>query len=220
MDLNKDKRNIYTVDAESYSEYMNENWKKPTDFLSSFIKILLVILLLVISYFFYKIVKADLSFSEVFNKQELLSTYSLFESNEPSKDIEKEDYVEVLAKNMPKDLEEFEKVVLSANRKHDEPVVLKKEELKIEKLPAVVVAEVILEEPPSLVEHEVKTTEVVLSKVNEFVEKVREEIVVAEVESNVVEVTSSKVVALKEKTPSTVLSETYLDRMVAELNSL
>jgi hypothetical protein len=39
MDLNKDNRDIYTIDSESYSEYMQDNWKKPTDFLSSFIKI-------------------------------------------------------------------------------------------------------------------------------------------------------------------------------------
>ena len=94
MDLNKDNRNVYSVDVESYSEYMHENWKKPTDFLSSFIKILLLVLLLVLGYFFYKIVEADLTFSEVFNKEEFLSTYSLFYTDEKSKEIAiEEDYI-------------------------------------------------------------------------------------------------------------------------------
>jgi hypothetical protein len=215
MDLNKDNRNIYTVDAETYSEYMHDNWEKPTDFLSSSIKILLVVLLLVVGYFFYKIVKADLSFAEVFNKKELIATYSFFKSDEEPKYIEKEDYIEVLAKNISTDLEEPKKVVLSVTKKYDEPIVVKKEiekkeEVKIEKVVEVVVAEVILEEPPSLVEDEVKTTEVIVSKVNKLVEKV-----IIEKE----EIVTNKVMALEKRT-SRVLTETYLDRMVEELNSL
>ena len=219
MDLNKDKRNIYTVDAETYSEYMHDNWKKPTDFLSSFIKILLLILVLVVSYFFYKIVKADLSFTEVFNKKELIATYEFFNANNKPEYVEQEDYVEVLAKKTPTDLEEAKKtVVLAVTKEYDVPVVEKKEEVEIEKVEAVVVVEVILEEPPSLVEEEVKVTEVEVSKVSELV--VKEEIVAVPVVKNVVEVATNKVMALEEETTPKVLTESYLDKMVEELNSI
>ena len=207
MDLNKDNRNVYTVDAESYSEYMHENWEKPTDFLSSFIKILLLVLLLVLGYFFYKIVKADLSFSEVFNKQEFLSTYSLFNTDEKSKEIAiKEDYVEVLAKKT---------VVLLVSKKHDELVSSKKEEVEIEKVAAVVVTELSLEEPPSLVEDEVKTIE----PIQKVIEEKKEEIKVKSVEPVMVEMIPSEILTHKEEAKSNVLTETYLDRMVEELNS-
>jgi len=207
MDLNKDNKDIYTIDAESYSEYMYENWEKPTDFLSSFIKILLLVLLLVLGYFFYKIVKADLSFSEVFNKQELLSTYSLFNTDEKSKEIAiKEDYVEVLAKKT---------VVLLVSKKHDELVSSKKEEVEIEKVAAVVVTELSLEEPPSLVEDEVKTIE----PIQKVIEEKKEEIKVKSVEPVMVEMIPSEILTHKEEAKSNVLTETYLDRMVEELNS-
>ena len=135
MNLKKDNQDIYTIDSKSYSEYMQENWEKPKDFLSSFIKFLLFILLLVMAYFFYKVVKADLSFSEVFNKQELLSTYELFDNDGKQIDIEKENYVEVLAKNISTDVVKFQKtVVLGATQKHDEFIVEKKEKKIVESL--------------------------------------------------------------------------------------
>lgn len=139
MELNKDKQNIYTVDVESYSEYMHENWKKPTNYLNSLIKLLLVILLLVLAYFFYKIVKADLSFSEVFNKQELLSTYRIFD-NDREIYIEKEGYVEVLAKQMSTDVEKTKEVVLSVSRQYDELIL---EESQKEEVISVVAVEII-----------------------------------------------------------------------------
>ncbi len=100
MELNRDNKDIYTIDAKSYATQMHEEVEESGDFLGSFIKILLVILVLIFGYFFYKTVKADLSFSEVFNRQELLSFYALFNSDEEPKKIEKEDYVEVLAKEI------------------------------------------------------------------------------------------------------------------------
>ena len=218
MDLNKDNRNVYTVDVESYSEYMNENWKKPTDFLSSFIKILLLVLLVVVGYFFYKIVKADLTFSEVFNKQQFLSTYSLFNTDEKSKnEVIKEDYVEVLAQNISTNREEAKKtVVLTVSKKHDELVSSKKEEVEIEEV-AAVVTELSLEEPPSLVADEVKTIEEPIQKV---IEEKKEELEVKSVEPVIVETIASEILTHKEEAKSNVLTETYLDRMVEELNSL
>ena len=124
MDLNKDNRDIYTIDSESYSEYMQDNWKKPKDLLTSFIKILFIILLVVMGYFFYKIVKADLSFSEVFNKKKLLATYKFFNANDKPLYIKEEDYVEALAVISPIEIQENKKtVVLAVSKNYDEPVV-------------------------------------------------------------------------------------------------
>lgn len=80
MDLNKDNKNIYTINSENYTGYMQENKKKPKDLLNSVIKVLLFILLLVVSYFFYKILKPNFSFFEIFNKKELVSTDEEFEN--------------------------------------------------------------------------------------------------------------------------------------------
>jgi len=217
MDLNKDNRNVYTVDVESYSEYMNKNWKKPTDFLSSFIKILLLVLLLVLGYFFYKIVKADLTFSEVFNKQQFLSTYSLFNRGEnPKNEVIKEDYVEVLAQNISTNREEAKKtVVLTVSKKNDE-LVSSKKEVEIEEV-GVVVTELSLEEPPSLVADEVKTIEEPIQK--KVIEEKKEEIKVKSVESVIVETIASEILTDKEEAKSNVLTKTYLDRMAEELNS-
>jgi len=215
MDLNKDNRNVYTVDAESYSEYMHENWKKPTDFLSSLIKILLVILLLVIAYFSYRIIKDDLSFSEVFNKKELLSAYSLFDSDEKSKEIVKEDYVEVLAKSTTTDLEQLEKVLL----------IEKKEEVEAEKIVAVVLEKLVEEESLSPLKEEVKSIDPI-EQITEKIEvkpvevEVKKEIIVKKVINNAVKVETLEVMTLKEEDQSKILTETYLDRMIEELNSL
>ena len=214
MDLNKDNRNVYTVDAESYSEYMHDNWEKPTDFLSSFIKILLVILLLVIAYFSYRIIKDDLSFSEVFNKKELLSAYSLFDSDEKSKEIVKEDYVEVLAQSTTTDLEQPKKIPL-----------IKKEEVEVEKIEAIVLDKVVEVEQLSALKEEVKSIEPI-EQITEKIEvkpvevEVQKEIIVEEVIADVVKVETIEVKTLEEKQQSNILTESYLDRMVEELSSL
>ena len=119
MDLNKDDQNIYTVDSESYKEYVREDTQESRDFLGSFIKLLLLILLLIITYFFYKIVKADLSFSEVFNKQELFATYKAISNDEPIH-IEEKDTVGVLIEKM---------AVLPVSNKYDESTLGEKEEV-------------------------------------------------------------------------------------------
>ena len=246
MDLNKDNKNVYTVDAESYSEYMHENEIKPTSFLNSFIKILLVILLVVVGYFFYRILKDDLSFSEVFNKKELISTYALISADDKTEDVKKENYVEVLAKTE----------VVSEN--HDEPVTAKEEKNEISKVVAERVEEEIRVEVVNKVESikvqepikeaveekevelvEVKVEkekepevieiiEVVAPKVVAPIEEIVEETVVIEPKVSRIEVVEHKVEELKEvekktavePTSSKVLSETYLDRMVKELNSI
>jgi hypothetical protein len=180
---------------------MQDNWKEPSDLLGTFIKFLLLLLFLVLSYFFYKIVKADLSFSEVFNKKELLSAYKLFDNNDKEIYIEKEDYIEVLAKNIPTELEEqTQTAVLSAFKIREEPAVSKKEieTKKIEIVNTIIVEEIIAQEKVVVSE---KPQEV------QIIEEVKKEIVVESVTN-------------KEASEETTLSKTYLDSITRELNSL
>jgi hypothetical protein len=193
MDLNKANKDIYTVDRDSYSEYMQESSTGTKDLLSSFIKLLLFVLLILLSYFFYKIVKADLSFSEVFNKKELIATYKLFKNDDKEIYIKKEDYADVLAKNIA--IEEPTKTTLLAiTQKYAEPVVVKEEVVKVEKKPVIVVLDI--------------------------VEEQKKEIKIEVVAPVVVNVMPSEVKINKEERELNVLSDSYLERMVEELNSI
>jgi hypothetical protein len=103
MNLNKDNQNIYTIESENYIQYMHEQEQEQKSLLTTVIKFLLLTLFLLVSYFLYQVVKSDLSFSEVFNKQELLSNYEKFKNrinvdNNIPKYSEQKAYVEVLAK--------------------------------------------------------------------------------------------------------------------------
>ena len=197
MDLNKDNRNVYTVDPEVYSEYMHENIKKPSSTLNSIVKILLLILLIVLGGFYYKILKEDLSFSEVFNKKEFFSIYSFLDrSEETTKSVLMENNIEVLAQ---------EKVIVK-EKKTESSLVIKEEEVKKE--------EVIVKKEEPVVE---KTT-IVLT------EEVKKELpVIEKVEVSHIEVVQK---VIEQKTPasntptSDILSDSYLDKMVEELNSL
>jgi len=100
MDLNKDNRDVYTIDSESYSMYMKENRKKPRDLLGFIIQFLVVILLFVLVYLFFNILKNDLTFSEVFNKKELLSTYESLMGSDEKTSANHENHREVLAKKI------------------------------------------------------------------------------------------------------------------------
>ena len=192
MDLNKDNKNVYTVDPEVYSEYMHENIKKPSSTLNSIVKILLLILLIVLGGFYYKILKEDLSFSEVFNKKEFFSIYSFLDKSEQTtKSVLMENNIEVLAQ---------EKVIVKEKKtesslvKKEEEVIVKKEEPVVEKT-TIVLTEEVKKELPVIEKVEVSNIEVV--------QKV-----------------------IEQKTPasntptSDILSDSYLDKMVEELNSL
>lgn len=186
MDLNKDNKNIYTVDAESYAEYMHENEEKPTNILNSSIKILLLILLLVLTYFFYKILKDDLSFSQVFNKKELVSTYALLKSDDTSKDT----YVEVLAKDVSTDTVKAKKV----------------EKEKVETIKKV--------ETTKIIEPIKKTVED--KKVEEVKVVVKKEVVA---ESATIDIATPAISTPRNVSKTTVLNESYVDRMLKEMNS-
>ena len=120
MNLNKDNQNIYTIESENYIQYMHEQEQQKKSILTTVIKFLLLMLLLIVSYFLYQVSKSNLSFSEVFNKQELLSSYKNFKSrvntnNKPHKYIEKKAYVEVLAKKT---------AVLSVTKEYKKPIII------------------------------------------------------------------------------------------------
>ena len=193
MDLIKDNKNIYTVDSENYAEYMHDNWKKPRDILTTFIKLLLLILLFIVSYFFYNMLKEDLSFSEVFNKKELLSTYKLFYNDNEEKYVEKkENSVHILAKDISEKIEEPTKTaLLSSTQKYTEPmlddVVNRVNEVMLKEKVIVVEKKVVVLEKPKLV------------KIIEVVRK--EKIVKQDVSEEIV------------------FSENYLDLMAEALNS-
>lgn len=188
MDLNKDNKDIYSIDRETYSTYMKSDRKESTNLLDSIIKLLLLVLVLILSYFTYYIIEKDLSFKDVFNKNELHSAYNFFEPEE--KLIEEKTHIVAVSKNIVKPKETM--------------VIPIKSEVKIVEVePIVTSKEVIMEEPIIVVKKvEVKDEPIVLAKVTE---KVVENIPkIEEKEQNKVEV----------------LSESYLDLMTKELNSL
>ena len=196
MDLNKDNKNVYTVDPEVYSEYMHENIKKPSSTLNSIVKILLLILLIVLGGFYYKILKEDLSFSEVFNKKEFFSIYSFLDrSEQTTKSVLMENNIEVLAQ---------EKVIVK--EKEIESSLLKEEEAKEEKV-------IIKKEEPIVEKHTIALREEVKKELP-VIEKV--EVSNIEVVQKVIEQNSPA-----SHTPtSDIISDSYLDKMVDELNSL
>ena len=119
MTLNKDKQNIYTIDSEHYIMYMHEQ-EHQNSLLTKIIKFLLLTLFLIVSYFLYQVAKSDLSFSEIFNKQELLSRYEKFKNrinvdNKRPKYVEQITYVETLAKKT---------AVLSVTKEYKKPIVV------------------------------------------------------------------------------------------------
>jgi len=204
MDLNKDNRDIYTIDSESYSEYMKEKVSKPRDLLSFIIQILIVILLFVLVYLFFNILKNDLTFSEVFNRKELLSTYeSLVESDDEIHVVVDDKLEKVPEKTTPKKIaivsEEKPLKKVAVTEKEQQPVIKNREVTK----------EVVV------------VTPTVIEKAEVMVKKPKvEEVIVQEKEIIVKEDSKPlKVVEKKKIEDESELTESYLDRMVAELNS-
>ena len=207
MDLNKDNRDVYTIDSESYSEYMQENRKEPRDLLTTLIQFLILILLLVLVYFFFNILKNDLTFSEVFNKKELISTYESLEESYDEVPTKTEKYREVLAKKISTEKKAPvestpNKIAVMREKKSIESMVVKKAKpviINVEKKEETVVS----------VEKIVVAKEV--SKPVKTIEKLE---VKKRVKSEPV-----KVIENGEVPEESELTESYLDRMVAELNS-
>jgi len=211
MDLNKDNRDVYTIDSEHYSEYMEETRKEPKDLLATIIQFLVVILLLVVVYFFFNILKNDLSFSEVFNKKELVSTYeSLVDSDDKIHIV-----VEKEAKNVP------EKIALVTEKKPNIVVVEQEDKPLIEKIKKIEEPKVSTIIAPTVV----KKVEPIIKapKIEEVI--VQEKVLVVKEEPKTVEIVKVEaqpveVIETKKVSEETELTESYLDRMVAELNSI
>jgi len=216
MDLNKDNRDIYTIDSESYSEYMKEKVSEPRDLLSFIIQILIVILLFVLVYLFFNILKNDLTFSEVFNKKELLSAYeSLVDSddeihvvmdNESEKVPEKMSSKKIVIISEKKPLE---KVAVTEKK---QPVIKEIEKTKESKEVEVVTLTVVKKEKPMV--KKPKVEEVIVQEKEIVVKEHFKPVAIIKVETKPVEVIKKKKIEDESE-----LTENYLDRMVAELNS-
>jgi len=216
MDLNKDNRDIYTIDSESYSEYMKEKVSKPRDLLSFIIQILIVILLFVLVYLFFNILKNDLTFSEVFNKKELLSAYeSLVDSddeihvvmdNESEKVPEKMSSKKIVIISEKKPLE---KVAVTEKK---QPVIKEIEKTKESKEVVLITPTVVKKEKPMV--KKPKVEEVIVQEKEIVVKEDSKPVAIIKVETKPVEVIKKKKIENESE-----LTESYLDRMVAELNS-
>jgi len=222
MDLNKDNRDVYTIDSESYSEYMKENSEKPRDLLGIIIQFLIVILLIVLVYLFFNILKNDLTFSEVFNKKEVLSMYESLVDNHDEVQVDSEEYREVLAKK------------IATEKKNNQQIVSEKTISKEATPPKIVVVEKVKPIIKNVEKKEEPSTEELKSTVQEkrkteviTVEKV---IVVKEEPKPLERIEKVEVKKIVKSEPVEViengevpeegeLTESYLDRMVAELNS-
>jgi len=221
MDLNKDNRDIYTIDSESYSEYMRENIKEPRDLLSAIIQLLIVILLFVLVYLFFNILKNDLTFSEVFNKKELLSTYeSLVESDDDDLRVVMDEEVEKVSNKIaiksttPKsnEMASEKKEAVSVVTKRDKPIIKKVEKIEKPKVAVVIPPTVVKKVEPVVVASKIEKI-----SVQEKVIKVKEKPM--PVETVAVKEKAVEVIKKREVSDETELTESYLDRMVAELNS-
>jgi len=235
MDLNKDNRDVYTIDSESYSMYMKENRKKPRDLLGFIIQFLVVILLFVLVYLFFNILKNDLTFSEVFNKKELLSTYESLMGSDEKTSANHENHREVLAKKIAtvtKEKPTEHHTIVVAEEKSVTKSVAKKEAPKVALMVSKVATKKIepiakVASEPIVEEH--KAQEVVAEKKVVAIEKV---VVVKEepkplkhietveakemVKAEPMEVIETTEVPEEERE----LTESYLDRMIAELNDI
>jgi len=217
MDLNKDNRDIYTIDRESYSEYMKENIKEPRDLLSSIIQLLMVILLFVLVYLFFNILKNDLTFSEVFNKKELVSTYESLTDGEDEIQIEAEAYSEVLSEKIAtvsekKPIEHI--VIVEQDKSVVKELAFKEEIVTKEKEPIRKIEPEVISKENKV--EEVRTAEKVIvlkevTKPMKRIETVQRRKVVQEKASEVM-----KNIDISEESE---LTESYLKRMIEELNS-
>jgi len=245
MDLNKDNRDVYTIDSESYSEYMEETRKKPRNLLGTIIQFLIVILLLVLVYFFFNILKNDLSFSEVFNKKELLATYESLVGSQNEIQIETEENSKVLVKEIapkPKIQQTIsEKITSEEPTPHKIAVVTEQKVIENialeEKAKPVIksIEKVEKEEPSKIAVTSIKVESIPIEKENREDKIVTEEkvVVVKEVPKplkTIEKVEVKKIVKVEAKPVEVVenaevaeeseLTDSYLDRMVAELNSI
>jgi len=198
MNLNKDNRDIYTIDSESYSMYMKENREESRDSLGFIIQLLIVILLFVLVYFFFNILKNNLTFSEVFNKKELLTTYeSLVDSDDEIK-VVLEDEGEIVPK---KAVLSTEKKSTTASIEQDKSLIQKvetREEAKV----AVTVTQVVTKKIGPMV------------KIPKIVEEPKP-VKIIKVEAKAIEL-----IKKKKLSEGTELTDNYLERMTEELNSI
>lgn len=206
MDLNKDSKDIYTIDAESYTQQRKDYPRESNNLLSFLINILLFLLAVVISFFLYQITKNNYSFDDVLNKEKIMATFN-FSSDEKDKQtadiVIKEPMVKESAK--PIKIEVVEKVV--------KEMVAKKETLKEKET---------IVKKETIKEKETVKEETIVKK--ETVPEIKKEIVVKKVEVLKEEKkTEPKVTIItpkkeKEKVEEDVLSTEYLNEMTKAMN--
>lgn len=141
MDLNKDNRDIYTIDAESYTQQRKQHKEEPRSLLSFLINLLLFILAIVISFFLYNIIKNKYTLNDVLNKEKILNTFHI--STEPTKAKEEVDDMEALAQQIvtSMDLEKSTQTVESVETvnpaKKKETTIVVEEKPKVSKIESV-----------------------------------------------------------------------------------
>ena len=215
MDLDKDNKDIYTIDSENYSEYMQEDKKEPRDLLSTVIQFLIVILLIVLVYFFFNILKNDLTFSEVFNKKELLATYESLTDSDEEIHIEQENNAEVLPKKIAMVVEQ-DKFVAKKVEQKEEPKVAVPVSMVVAKETKPIIK---VESKPMVKENKVEEV-IAVEKIVVVNEEPKPLKTIEKVEAKkIVEAEPVEVIENLEVPEESELTESYLDRMVAELNS-
>ncbi len=98
MDLNKDNKDVYTIDAESYTQARKKNEIESPSRLSFLINLLLAVLAVVISFFLYNIIKNGYTLNDVFNKERLTQTFSI--ADDSKERVKENDNMETLAKEI------------------------------------------------------------------------------------------------------------------------
>jgi len=220
MDLNKDNRNVYTIDSESYAMYMKENRQKPKGLLSNIIQFLMIIFLLILVYFFFYILKNDLTLSDVFNKKELLATYESFMHDKKVLDTQKKPQTrhQIKTEKMASEEPTSHKIaVVTKKSVVDTPHVAKVVESKvisvIKKKKSEAPLKVVASEP-MVKEHQEEQQIVVIEEAPKPLKRMEQ------VESKkIVESKPVDVIENTEVPEESDLTENYLDRMIEELNS-
>ncbi len=192
MDLNKDNKDVYTIDAKSYTQARKKNEIESSNRLSFLINLLLAILAVVISFFLYNIIKNGYTLNDVFNKERLTQTFKIADDSKVL--VKKNDNMETLAKEI------ITKMELPKEKSIAKIEVKKVETPKVESV-------VHKPLPP-------KEIKVVEEKVSE--EKVIE---VKKVEPVIVK-TKKAESSTTDSTTDDLLSSEYLKKMQEEMNNL
>ena len=248
MDLNKDHRDIYTIDAESYTQQRKQHKEEPRSLLSFLINLLLFILAIVISFFLYNIIKNKYTLNDVLNKEKIFNTFHI--STEPTKAIAEVEDIEALAQQIVTSMEIEKEAPVIAKVEIEEKVEPKKlevQKVEVQKVSHIEVVKVeekvasqkeiaqkeervqkieIAVESPKVVSPQLKEEKIELVEHKVIKEKVSEEkvsqkklIAITKEKPKEIKVVSKTAIDVSPKEED-LLSDDYLKRMAEEMNRL